>query len=1154
MVGERQNRRWWVVALVASGACLVAPLVAQSTSVVPDTARLIASSERVRVLGDEGVRLAVLDKTIALSLDDVPLRDALEAIARQAGLKVFYGRDFVSDRRRVSLQAANITVTDALTVALRGTDLDALVSMSGSIVLVRHGQKRLQQRQQGGGTIAGRVTDGVTVAPLNQVAVRVEGSTLGAVTTSDGHYTIRGITPGTYRVTARRVGYTPLVKTVTVAADSVGAVDFALTVAPTRLDEMVTTAVGDQRRVELGNSIATINADSIARNAPVTELTDVLSGRAPGVEVLDQNGQVGAGPRIRIRGLSSFAVSNDPIIYIDGVRLDGTSGSFNGAAPIYFQAGPTPSRLNDLDPADIESIDILKGPSAATEYGTDAANGVIIVKTKRGHAGAPRLDVHAEHGLSVMPTDRFPLAWMDWGHTTDPTHAMVACPRTMGYGGPTVGNGGCVVDSVTTFQPVDHAATTVFGTGPTSRVGAELSGGGAQLQYFISGASDGMTGVLQLPPFFRQQLEHQGQIVPGYELRPNAVTQANARSRVSATLGSTADVSFSAGYIASHQRSVSDGSDLYGAVEGSGYLDPVYGGYGGRGSYSPSNTFSLSSSDDIRRFTGATSGNWRPTSWFSTRATVGIDLGDRTDATFQAPGPGAAFVYFPGNVGAGYNGINHITATLYTVDLGATAAAALVRDVVSKTSVGFQYNVRNDVGTLAQAYGLTANGSLNGAATYASGQIDNETRTVGSYLEESMGWRDRLFVTGAARIDAGSGFGSQVNSAVYPKASVSWAAVQTPGHRLRLRAAYGESGVQPPSGATLSLYTPATVNVGGTSVTGDTAISVGNPQLKPERSTELEAGVDAGLLADRMTLELTYYHKLSQNTIVSNILPGSLGNRIEYENLGEVRNYGVEGTVGVNVVDTRALAWQVTVGGAINQNRLVSLAPGVPPITAPFFPYEVAYQQQPGYPLFGLWAPKLQFADTNHDGIIEPSEVSQSSTLYFQGSPIPTREVTLSTSLSLLNARVRIGAQVDYRGGFTIQNGLQQQIDISGPNGAAFNGPHTSLKEQARAVLSQEVFNPESDAYFQDGSFTRWRELSVTYVVPDRLAHLLRLRSGSVALLGRNLALWTRYGGLDPEVATHNNNGAAGAPLDGVWDVGATPLVRSFALRLNLGL
>ncbi len=1105
---------------------------------------------------DDAREASVFKRHIALDLRGVPLADALEEIARCGGLPLSFSRALLPADAHVTLSTPDITVGGALTAVLydRGVDVQLALDGLNAALVSRTAVPalRIHRVRQGAGTITGRVTDAKTGQVLPNVTVTVEATNRRATTTNDGRYTVSGIAAGVHAVAARLLGHTPQTRVVTVTSDSITRIDFALAEAAAALEQVVTTAVGDQRKVELGNSIATINADSVVRTAPVTELTDVLSGRAPGVQVLQDQGQVGAGVRIRIRGVSSFTLSNDPIIYVDGVRLDGSGGQVNGASPSVSAPFPVPSRLNDIDPADIESIDVLKGPSAATEYGTDAASGVIVLRTKHGQAGAPRWDFHAEQGQSNVPA-HFPLGWDAFGHTTDGTNTPVKCPRTFGGGGPTVSSGGCLIDSVRTYQPLDHASTSIFGTGSTSRIGAQLAGGTQQLQYFLGGAYDNATGVLQLPPFYHQQLTAQGRSIPGYMQRPNAMDQGNIRGRVSTTLGTVADIGFSTAYTSNHQRSGNDFLALLGAGWTTGNRNDGFGGYGVFGGlFVPPVSFGITGSEDIRRFTGSTNGTWRPASWLSTRATVGIDLGNRTDDSYQAPGPDLlGFTFFPGASGTGYHGIGRVATALYTADLGVTATAPLSATILSKTSAGFQYNIRSQTGTLSQAYGLTANGSLNGASAYRARQLDSAAKTLGSYLEESVGWRDRLFLTGAMRVDAGSGFGSQVNAAVYPKASLSWAAIQAPSHRVRLRAAYGESGVQPPNGATLSLLAPATVMIGGNSVSGDTATIVGNAHLKPERSAELETGVDAGILNDRLTVELTYYRKQTHNTIVSNFLPGSEGARLQYENLGSVLNYGVEGNLTVQMLESSLVGWDVTFGGSLNTNRLVSLAPGVPPINAPFFPVLLQYRQVVGYPLFGLWAPHLQYADANHDGIIEPNEVSQSITNSYVGSSTPTRELTLNTGVSLFRKSIRVGTQIDSRGGYKIQNKLLAQIEGL-PTAAAFNDPRASLRDQARAVESSQTFIGITDAYFEDGSFVRWRELSVTYVLPDRLTRTLHLRSSSITGLGRNLRLWTRYRGADPEVATAG--AVSGGPPDGVSDYGATPLARSWAIRVNLGL
>ncbi len=1038
----------------------------------------------------------VLRRTVTLEIDRVPLGDVLDAITRQTGVQFALTEERGAANRRVSLHADNMSVAGALFELLLDTGLDVEVSRSGMVWLVPRGTTATRRRTEGTGTIAGRVTDAATHAPLDQAAVRVEGPGLGAVTTADGRYAIRNVPAGTYRVSARRVGYTPLTATITVVTDSLTTTDFALAATATKLDEVVTTAVGDQRRVELGNAISTINTDSITKTAPITSLTDVLSGRAPGVEVLESGGIIGSPVRIRIRGLSSLQLSNNPIVYVDGVRINSDPGYTNPVVLYDYGGYLTGSRLNDLNPDEIQSIEVLKGPSAATEYGTDAANGVIIIKTKQGHAGAPRWDFNTEQGISTVPV-RFPVPWYAWGHTTDASHASVQCPLTNGYGAPSVGDATCAIDSVTTYQVLDHAATSVLGDGHSQQYNVQVSGGGQQLKYFVAGAVSSQIGVVHLDPADVQAMLDSGISIPSYGRTPNVGNTTTLRGRFTAPVASTADLAISAAYISNYARGAPVGDILLGAESGLGYRDPIYGGWAPFGAgYQPRIFFLNTASQSVSRFTGGLTTTWRPVNWLATHSTVAVDAGTENDLALRAtPDRGfGEFTFYNGTTAPTFRGNERLTTDVYTADFGATVTAPVTRMVTSKTSVGMQYNDSRMAGTSLLAYGISLNGSFNGAEAAVPGQVGDNAKTFGSYVEEMVGLNERLFVTGAVRVDAGSGFGKQVNSAVYPKASASWLLWDSPSQSLRLRAAYGASGVQPKAGSTLTLFAPGGAIVHGAPAVADTLVALGNPRLKPERQTEFEGGLDASVLNRRVDLELTYYTKLSRDALVTVTLPASLAARAEEENIGSVRNYGLEGNVTLHVVDGPAVQWDVTGGASVNTNRLVSLAHGVPPIEGATLTFQAQYRDIAGYPVNGLWAPRLHFTDANHDGIIEAGEVTVDTAMSYMGPGLPRQEMTLSTSIGLWRGRIRIGAQVDHRGAFTIENyNYENNVDglLSAPS---TNNPRTPLWEQARAVAGQLIYSPLNSGYMENGTFTRWRELSVRYTLPDRLARAARAR------------------------------------------------------------
>ncbi len=1172
------------LAVVALAATLAAPLAAQiPTTRLPHPLQLadrgpvfftvsMRSGERL-----DARNAATLQRRISLDLRDATIADAVAAIGRASGIAFAYKTQVLPAERRVTFGATDVTVEAALTVALLDAGLDVELTGSDHATLVGRSGPTLPapRKQQGGGIIAGRVTDAVTHTPLDQASVRVEGSGLGAVSTPDSRYAIRNVPPGAYHVIARRVGYIPLTRDVTVTTDQPATLDFALAATPTKLDEVVTTAVGEQRRYEVGNVISTINADSIVPTAPITSVTDLLSGRAANVDVMTSTGIVGDGPAIRIRGRGSVTVPNDAIIFIDGVRADATPGGIRDPFDNTYPH-PTASRLNDIDPGDIASVEVLRGPSAATEYGTDAANGVIVITTKRGQAGRPHWDVRTEQAASTMPVT-FPDNYTSWGHLTDGTgrpaltFGVPGCPFLSTFGGPSQDAGTCVVDSMTRFQPLNHAATSVFGTGYRGQYDLQTSGGTTNIRYFLSGGLGNERGPIHMPPREVARIEQEQQrVVPDDQLNPNRLDHAQVRGTIDATVTRTASMTVSAGYMTTSQQTPDAYYSILGAIVGGpGYRDSL-SGYDPAGSqfYEPGYVFATTSSEGVSRFTGSLAGRWQPMAWLNTRATLGIDNASRSTVDQLLPGQNPANFLLPPS---GYRDRGQYGTGYYTVDMGATAVTSLAASLSSKTAVGAQYYDRREHGTAIGVTNLSAtDGSLNGTTVFNNSlaELADEAKTAGFYVDETLEWHGRLFVTGALREDAGSGFGSKYNAALYPKASVSWVASQEPRNVLRFRAAYGQSGVQPQPGAALRLLGTTTALLPGAVVaSGDTLLSPGNARLRPERSTELEGGVDAGLFGNRATVEFTVYEKKSRDALIDVPLPGSAGgvygtHTLE-ENIGSVLNRGIEASLTARPLDSRLLAWDLTVSGSINLNRLRSLAPGVPAIDGGLV-YRDPWRQKVGYPLYGLWALPISYRDVNHDGHIEVNEVTLGDTAVYVGPSLPTKEVSINTGVSLFRERIRIAGQLDARGGYRLSNAAAYlNADIFKTN-AALNNPHAPLSDQARAAAvvkgtTEGLFNTNS-GYVEDASFVRLREFSATLFLPARAISVIRGRSASVTLAVRNLALWTKYTGADPEVSNAEAQTAiAGVPTTAVnhdiaGDTGAVPQLRYWVLKVALGL
>ena len=332
------------------------------------------------------------------------------------------------------------------------------------------------------------------------------------------------------------------------------------------------------------------------------------------------------------------------------------------------------------------------------------------------------------------------------------------------------------------------------------------------------------------------------------------------------------------------------------------------------------------------------------------------------------------------------------------------------------------------------------------------------------------------------------------------KVALSYVMLENPGsgflNLFRLRGAVGWSGLQPNQNQALQSLRPVTATTRFGDVAAVTLLNLGNDELKPERSREFELGFDLGLLGDRIDFQGTYYKKRTTDALIRRPLPGSLGaTATRTENLGEVSNEGIEIQLNALVVDRPDFSWDVGLSVWGNKNRLVKLAEGVPPVTG------FGFQNREGLPLFNMfWPALLSFDDANADGIISPSEIVVSDTAVSGGSPSPVRGATFTTSLSLFDNKLRIGALADYRGGFNSLNVSDLFMCSFNQNCRQVNDPSSSLEDQAKAVAgSRGIFG----SYWEKADFLKIREASISYELPQRWARAARASRLSVTLTGR---------------------------------------------------
>ncbi|HTE47811.1 MAG TPA: TonB-dependent receptor plug domain-containing protein, partial [Gemmatimonadaceae bacterium] len=399
-------------------------------------------------------------------------------------------------------------------------------------------------------TVTGRITDQAGGQPIQEARVIVVGTSQFTTSGPDGKYTVRNVPAGNAEIRVIRVGFSEQKKAVATTPGATVTLDFTMTQTVVRLDEVVTTATGEQRRTELGNSVSSLDVSKIMANAPVHQMGDLLVAKAPGVQVLPSN-MTGAGSRVRVRGTASLSLSNDPIYVIDGIRMTSDNG-VGGANNSLSVGGTAPSRVNDLNPDDIENIEIVKGPSAATLYGTAAANGVIVITTKKGKAGSQHWSIFSEQGM-VQDKNNYPGMYAILGK--NPATAAVPNPAqrkcllkelsvTASATGAT-----CVMDSVTSVNVFDDSDVSPIKDGWRNEYGAQLSGGTEAIRYFSSGSFENETGPLALPPFSKRQLDSFKTPILGEWNRPEALQKSSVRINVNAAVSPTLDLSLQTGYI-----------------------------------------------------------------------------------------------------------------------------------------------------------------------------------------------------------------------------------------------------------------------------------------------------------------------------------------------------------------------------------------------------------------------------------------------------------------------------------------------------------------------------------------------------------------------------------------------------------------------------
>jgi TonB-linked SusC/RagA family outer membrane protein len=1067
--------------------------------------------------------------------------------------------------------------------------LSALAFLAVGFVRIAHAQ----------GTITGRITSEGNL-PLGDVRVLVISTAVSAITNEDGKYTLKGVPAGTFDIQALHVGFQSQKKSVNVAAGSSTVADFVLKQAIVQLEEVVTTATGQQRKVELGNAISTLgNVAKKVEETPVMAMQDLLVAKAPGVNVLSGS-VVGAAPTIRVRGVSSINLSNAPIWVVDGVRynIDQSAAS----------AGQTPiSLINNLSPEEIEDIEIVRGPSAATLYGTNAANGVIVVTTKKGRAGSTRWNFSAET-RTIDDRNPYQAQYANWGHTPAAPTKNIRCQLyVMQTSAFKISDGAtCLSDSVTSYNYLTDPEQTFIKLGRGSLFSAQVSGGTDAVRFFTNATLDNEFGPIQMPAADIRWYDDTLHVpVTNSMLHPRQQQKLNFRSNISAQLSPKLDLTANAGFGKSNNILEPDNSLIIGLLyvgqasygwkgcpkgmeltgcgmtgaDSKQYYDatgfPLHDSNG----FAPGSIMQYVWTDEVQRFTGSTQLNWRPLTWMQNEGTVGIDWSSQNQFHVcrlnECPNQGATSRV--GNVYTQNDGRRNFSAKI------ASTASWQFRPAINlKTSVGSEYtNLENDQ-TFDQGRTLAPGAStLNATSTFVSFGHREPTavKTLGYYLQEQIGLRDRMFLTVAGRQDQNSAFGTKFQHITYPKVSLSWLLSDEPFFpqfswlsSVRLRSAYGANGVQPRPTDALQTFSASTQTITkvdqqtGVDLPGLAANQPGNSSLRPEKSAEFETGFEADFFNRRIHLDYTWYQKNTTDALIALPIPASVASPVLslQQNVGKTQNWGNEVQASAVLVDSRRFGWDVTVSASHNANAWVDLGKDPSKCTTDSSGNSVCQdlvigagtttQQRKGDPLFMQWYRGYTYADDNGDGIIQQREVHVSDTLSKIGVGFAKDLASIQTGFDLFSRRLRLSALFDYRAGGNTLEGNYFQCSSAPKACRDSQDPTAPLWMQARAVaitygsrVNNTTFTTRL-GYFVPSQFWKWRELAASYILPDRINRMFIAQKGSTFVFGlRNIHTWTNFTGVDPE----QNYGVNGNEIANDFNTSPPPTYITFRLNLK---
>ncbi len=905
------------------------------------------------------------------------------------------------------------------------------------------------------GTVSGTVADAATQQPLNGVQVIVGETGRGALSDARGRFLIAGVPAGPHVIRATNIGYRTATEQVTVGAGQTAQVEFALEVSAVALDEVVVTGTaGAVEKKRLGTSVGTVDVSRVQEVVPIATVGDALAARIPSVRSVTAAGGVGTAKDLRIRGTSSFQLGQRPVVYIDGIRVDNTAGEWaggdvSGGSCCSFSGGGGEDRLSDINPEDIERIEVLKGAAAATLFGSEASNGVIQIFTKRGrNNSAPNFTFSTGVGFN-----RHRENW--------PTKLY---PNFTGPDG---------------FQA--HDANELIENGWIQNYDMTVQGGGQDVTYFLSGRYSDEEG----------------------SLKPNSAQAANLRVNLKWLASDKWSFDLNSAFGRNAIEALQSGNN-WTALYGNAIL-----GNPNRASEARPYGEPWVSVDDIRamqttsvasRWTGGFTATFQPTQRFTQRVTFGYDnVSDKKDRLFPF-GHEYVFVGSDAERNVGFR-----SGTTTTVDYLGTLVFDLTPAITSDFSFGAQGYWVDETLTMSIGEGYAGPGvtTVGGAAITSGDEYVEESVTLGFFLQNRFSFGDRLFTTLGLRVDGNSAFGQNYGLQPYPKADIAYVVSQgglLPGiiSNLKLRAAIGTSGLAPGAFDQFQTYDPTSVLE--TSAPGVTPANPGNPDLEPEKTTEVEGGFDLGLFDDRVGVEVTAYRSVTRDALLEIDLPPSEGFSDEQlQNTGEIENIGWEVAVNTSPIVTPRFRWNAQLNLDGNRNKVLGLGSNA-------VEGRLGVHRE-GFPVDA----QFQYVVTGYDPTTRRHTRSD-TTMYF-GSPLPTFNVSLGNTLSFGNFRL-YGLVSAEKGAWFGNGDLPYRIR----QGASDYLYETYENGEPTARTDSLINYHTLISTVSKRDNIRVRDLSLSYSLPEAISNAAGFGRTSFTLSGQNLMWWDECQCADPNM------------------------------------